>query len=49
MLEQNTEHGQEEDGRVFDRRFKYAVCACAVVECVAFLIVFYYKYYHRDI
>lgn len=49
MSEQNTTHRQEEDASVFKRRFKYAVYAYAVVEFIALLILFYYKYYRRDI
>ena len=49
MLEQNTTHSQEEDASAFKRRFKYAVYAYAVIEFSAFLILFYYKYYRRDI
>lgn len=49
MLEQNTTHRQEEDASVFKRRFKYAMCAYAIVEFIALLILFYYKYYRRGI
>lgn len=48
MSEQHTTHSEEEDAAAFKRRFKYAVCAYAVIEFAAFLILFYYKYYRRD-
>lgn len=51
MSEQDTTQNQDggaDDAAAFNRRFKYAVYAYAAVEFVAFLILFYYKYYRRD-
>lgn len=39
---------QGDDPAAFKRRFKYAVIACAVIEFIAFVILFYYKYFRRD-
>ena len=49
MLEQDTTQSRDEDASAFDRRFKYAVCAYACIEFIALLVLFYYKYYRRDI
>ncbi|HZG54009.1 MAG TPA: hypothetical protein VEZ40_18035 [Pyrinomonadaceae bacterium] len=39
---------QQEDDAAFNRRFKYAVIAYAVIEFIAFVSLFYYKYFRRD-
>ena len=39
---------QTDDSAAFNRRFRYAVIAYAVVEFMALVILFYYKYYRRD-
>jgi hypothetical protein len=52
MLERDTTRNQDDDAddaAAFNRRFKYAVYAYAAIEFVAFLILFYYKYYRRDV
>lgn len=49
MSETNLTQDREDDEVAFNRRFKYAIHAYAVIEFVAFLLLFYYKYYRRDI
>ena len=39
---------QDDDAIAFNRRFKYAVYAYAVIEFFAFVILFYYKYCRCD-
>jgi hypothetical protein len=48
MSERDTTQNQDDDALAFNRRFKYAVYAYAALEFIAFLILFYYKYYRRD-
>ena len=43
-----TQVQQDDDAAAFRRRFKYAVIAYAVIEFIAFVILFYYKYFRRD-
>jgi len=48
MLKKEATQNQDDDTIAFNRRFKYAVYAYAVIEFIAFVILFYYKYYRRD-
>jgi hypothetical protein len=43
MLEQNGVGNQDEDSAAFNRRFKYAVIAYAVIEFIAIVFAVYYK------
>jgi hypothetical protein len=43
-----TQMQTDDDAAAFNRRFKYAIIACAVIEFIALVILFYYKYYRRD-
>ena len=39
---------EDDDTAAFNRRFKYAIIAYAVIEFIAFVLLFYFKYYRRD-
>jgi hypothetical protein len=43
MLEQKSVGSQAEDSAAFNRRFKYAVIAYAVIGFIAIVFVVYYK------
>lgn len=43
MLEKSSDESQYEDSVAFNRRFKYAVIAYAIIEFIAIAFVVYYK------
>lgn len=43
MLEKNGDESQDEDSATFNRRFKCALIAFAIIEFVAISFVVYYK------
>ncbi len=45
MLEKHENQIQDEDSSSFNRRFKYAVYAYAIIEFIALALVVYYKTY----
>ena len=43
MLGKSQDESHYEDAAEFDRRFKYAVIACAIIEFIAIAFVVHYK------
>ena len=43
MLEKGHDESHYEDSAAFNRQFKYAVIACAIIEFIVIAFVVYYK------